>query len=283
MFKKMVYLVSLTAIGYIFYRYWDYYTLPYALRPRHELYNLLKPGGLFGHGVGIIGSAMMILLLLYSVRKRTRLFGRFGAVSRWLDVHIFFGTIGPLLIVLHSTFKLNGIVSISFWSMVSVALSGFVGRYLYIQIPRTLRGRELTLEEIDNRRRALREELMQKYHLEEREIHQVAASLSIKAGQKTLLGLLFGMALADIKRLFTFKKVKRTLMRRHKISKNEAVEFLNMVTEKALLERRKRIWERVHTLFHYWHVFHKPFAIIMYLIMIIHVSVSVWLGYTWIF
>jgi hypothetical protein len=41
--------------------------------------------------------------------------------------------------------------------------------------------------------------------------------------------------------------------------------------------------ENIHKLFYYWHVFHKPFAIIMYLIMIVHIAISVWLGYTWIF
>jgi hypothetical protein len=36
-------------------------------------------------------------------------------------------------------------------------------------------------------------------------------------------------------------------------------------------------------LFHYWHVFHKPFAFIMYIIMLIHIGIALWLGYRWIF
>src|SRR6185503_19373286 len=48
-----------------------------------------------------------------------------------------------------SSFKVGGLVSISFWSMVAVALSGVFGRYLYLQIPRTRAGEELTLAEVE--------------------------------------------------------------------------------------------------------------------------------------
>ena len=39
----------------------------------------------------------------------------------------------------------------------------------------------------------------------------------------------------------------------------------------------------IHQLFHYWHVFHKPFALIMYIVMVIHVTLTTIFGYTWIF
>ncbi len=281
--KRLIYFVALSFIAYVFYRYWGYYSLPYNLRPRHELYNWLKPGGEFSHGLGIIGSAMMLLLLFYSVRKRTRIFKRWGPVSRWLDIHIFFGTIGPLLVILHSTFKLNGIISVSFWSMVLVALSGFVGRYLYTQIPRNLRGRELTLEEIARRSHRLSEELQKRYGIDSQELAQIEKAVSVSNPNISLPVLVFGILIADIRRMFTFKALKKELMRRHRISRVDAANFLQQVNEKALLDRRKLIWEKVHTLFHYWHVFHKPFAVIMYLIMFIHVGITTWLGYTWIF
>jgi hypothetical protein len=43
------------------------------------------------------------------------------------------------------------------------------------------------------------------------------------------------------------------------------------------------MWNAIHQLFHYWHVIHKPFAIIMYIIMFVHILVAVYVGYTWIF
>ncbi|KAA3613167.1 MAG: hypothetical protein D8M58_12730 [Calditrichaeota bacterium] len=276
--KYSLYLISFLFIGYALFTYWDYYILPLELRPRHAEYRFLKPGGLFGHGVGIIGSAMMILLLFYSLRKRTNIFGKIGAISRWLDIHIFFGTVGPLLIILHSTFKLNGIVSVSFWSMVLVALSGFVGRYLYVQIPRTIRGQELSMDDVKKASDVIGQKLQAIYDISIDEINQLEKAIS-----GSVRGSLFAIFFADITRFFKSRSIQRQLQRRRNIPKNKSKQFVELLTEKALYDRRIMIWAKVHKLFHYWHVFHKPFAIIMYVIMLIHTGVSIWLGYTWIF
>ena len=61
---------------------------------------------------------------------------------------------GPVLVTLHTAFKFNGIVSIAYWSMVLVVLSGFVGRYLYVRVPKTLRGTELSHSRSSTRARS---------------------------------------------------------------------------------------------------------------------------------
>ena len=276
--KYFFYLISFSFIAYIFITNWDYYSLAFGLRPRHPEYRFLKPGGLFGHGAGIVGSVMMILLLFYSLRKRTKLFGKAGAIGRWLDIHIFFGTIGPLLIIVHSTFKLNGIVSLSFWSMVLVALSGFVGRYLYVQIPRTIRGQELDLDEVHKKSELIGEKLLSFYNISLEEINQLELAIS-----GSVKGNFSGIFFADIMRFFRTRSIQRQLQRRKNIPKKRTKQFIELLTQKALLDRRILMWAKVHKLFHYWHVFHKPFAVIMYLIMFVHVGITIWLGYTWIF
>lgn len=117
-----------------------YYLTPLEERPRHELYWTLKPGGSHGQLYGVVGSGMMVLMLLYTVRKRFRPLRRWGHLRVWLDLHIYLGIMGPLLIVLHSSFKVQGLVAISFWSMVAVASSGVLGRYLYMRILRSEAG-----------------------------------------------------------------------------------------------------------------------------------------------
>src|SRR5207249_8391634 len=47
----------------------------------------------------------------------------------------------------------------AFWSMLMVTLSGFVGRYLYAQIPRNLNAAVLSMKERQEREAALRKEL----------------------------------------------------------------------------------------------------------------------------
>jgi len=276
--KYTLYTISLATIFYILYSYGSFYLLEYVERPHHPDYKLLKPGGFLSHGLGIGGSNMMMLLLLYSIRKRTRVFGKIGAIRRWLDIHIFLGIIGPLFVILHSTFKLNGIVSISFWSMVLVALSGFFGRYLYIQIPRSIRGQELSKEEILQQRMKLEKKLAESYKIDKKEMEQLenAVAGSVKSG-------FIGMIFADLFRFFRLFRIERQLMRRKRIPKKNIKELMKLLTQKALLDRRIVLLSRVHKLFHYWHVFHKPFAVIMYLIMFVHIGIAWWLGYGWVF
>ena len=112
--------------------------------------------GTGGLAFGIAGSALMLVMQAYSVRKKWKRLGRLGKLPHWLEFHIFCGVLGPVLITFHTSFKFNGIVSVAYWSMVLVVASGFVGRYLYVRIPKTIRGTEVTLEEVGERSRELR-------------------------------------------------------------------------------------------------------------------------------
>ena len=120
-FLFMLYAVTGIILLYFLWNGFDYYSTPVALRVRHPAYKLLKPGGIKSHGLGIIGSLMLLSLLFYSVRKHFKSLQNLGRLSNWLKIHIFFGIAGPLFIILHSTFKLNGLVSVSFWSSVIAA------------------------------------------------------------------------------------------------------------------------------------------------------------------
>jgi hypothetical protein len=58
-------------------------------------------------------------------------------------------------------------------------------------------------------------------------------------------------------------------------------ELERVALQKAFVRRRIVLWDRLHELFHYWHVLHKPFALVMYLFMVVHVAVAVVTGYGW--
>ena len=74
-------------------------------------------------------------------------------------------------------------------------------------------------------------------------------------------------------------RIQKQLMRRKKIPKKNVKNIMKLLTQKALLDRRIALLSKVQRLFHYWHVFHKPFAVIMYLIMFVHIGIAWWLGY----
>jgi hypothetical protein len=254
----------------------DFYGTPLLERGHHPGYWIWKAGGTIGHKLGLVGSAMMVLMLLYSVRRRVGALRRAGPLSRWLDAHIFLGVIGPLLVVLHSTFKVRGLVALSFWSMIVVASSGVLGRYLYLQIPRTRAGEALVLDQLERQDRELSERLRTRFGLGEEQLARLDAVVDTVPSRVGLLRGLLRIVVDDIRlraRLRAFARscgsVPRPLFR----------EFQRVVRHKALARRRLLLWDRLHELFHYWHVLHKPFAVVMYLFMIVHVVVAVMTGY----
>src|SRR5512135_1405286 len=66
----------------------------------------------------------------------------------WLNLHIYLCLSGPFLVALHTAGKLRGVGVYSFWSMMIVAASGVIGRWIYQQFPRTIKGELMSLEEI---------------------------------------------------------------------------------------------------------------------------------------
>jgi hypothetical protein len=45
------------------------------------------------------------------------------------------------------------------------------------------------------------------------------------------------------------------------------------------VRRRIVLWDALHRVFHHWHVLHKPFAVVMYLFVLVHVIVASLTGY----
>lgn len=100
-------------------------------------------GDLFGHGMGILGFILMLMTeTLYSLRKRSRSV-KWGKMSIWLQFHIFTGLVGPYMVLLHTSWKFNGIAGVTTLFTIVIVISGFIGRYIYTRIPRTVDGLEV--------------------------------------------------------------------------------------------------------------------------------------------
>jgi len=253
--------VWLVRLGY------SYYVLPLEERPFHEMHRQLKPSGDIGHGLGIIGTLMILIGVFgYMTRKRWRMLQRWGRLKYWLEFHIFLCTLGPMLVLFHTAFKFGGIVSISFWSMVTVVLSGVFGRYVYVRIPQNVEGRALDWAEIEQIKRTIAERLHQSEELtddQKRSVEQIWSSPNSLRKKKRQVKRVVKGTLAPTSPMYDWL-IEQT-ERMHKLS-----------TDKERINLYKR-------LFKYWHVFHLPFAIIMLLIMLIHVGVSLAFGFYWIF
>jgi hypothetical protein len=112
-------------------------------------YDLIDPKQGIGYWLGITGGTLMLLLLLYPLRKRIRLLHALGPTRIWFRMHMIFGLLGPLLILYHSNFHLGSFNSqVAFYSMLLVAGSGIIGRHFYAGIHRGLYGRKTSLQEV---------------------------------------------------------------------------------------------------------------------------------------
>ena len=128
--------------------YLSIFILIYFGWKNREFSNLTPESGA-GYWLGIIGGSLMLLLLLYPLRKKIRFFDLFGKIKYWFKLHMLFGVLGPVAILFHANFSLGSTNSnVAFFSMVVVATSGLVGRYLYAKIHHGLYGRKASLKEL---------------------------------------------------------------------------------------------------------------------------------------
>jgi hypothetical protein len=267
------YAVGLGAVAYFLFAGASYYLTPIQERARHPGYWTLKPGGSLGLPFGIAGLVMMTVMHLYSARKRFRAMRGLGPLRNWLNGHILLGILGPLFVVLHSSFKVGGLIAISFWSMVAVALSGIFGRYLYLQIPRTRAGEELSLAEVEKQDRELTRRLKDEFGADDAYLAAVEKSAA-PPPVKGLPGALVAM-LGDDTGITGRLRVPPPA----NVPPEVAREVAAIVAQKRLLRRRIALWDATHRLFHHWHVIHKPFAVVMYLFVVLHVAVATLTGY----
>ena len=114
---------------------------------------------LFGHSIGIMGFIMMLMTeTLYSLRKRSRS-ARWGRMSSWLEFHIFTGVVGPYLVLLHSSWKFNGLAGVVMLMTVMIVASGFIGRYIYTAVPRTADGTVMEATQIEEQIGIIQEQM----------------------------------------------------------------------------------------------------------------------------
>lgn len=108
-----------------------------------------RPSGLVGHGLGVAGLLLMLATeILYPLRKRWRGL-RYGPVRSWMQWHVFTGIVGPYLALLHTGGKFHGLAGLlAVWTLMTVA-SGFIGRYLFTAVPRTLSGVEMAASDLE--------------------------------------------------------------------------------------------------------------------------------------
>jgi hypothetical protein len=263
---------------------YEYYSTSIEERFFDANHAALKPSGTWGHGFGIIGTLMMIFgVAIYMIRKRTPKLFNLGYLKYWLELHVFLCTVGPILVLYHTSFKFGGIVSVSFWSMVLVVLSGVIGRFIYIQIPRTIQGKEIDINELVLIRLEIFDKLNQEMLFDYRLLKELDEIASPERYKNITIKNFSSFLFKDFIKIKYFKFRLKKSMKIAGFSKFRIKEINRNVEAELIISRRIGRLRTMQILFKYWHIAHLPFAITMFVIMLIHVGVTIIFGYKWIF
>ncbi|HEY8469210.1 MAG TPA: hypothetical protein VIL18_06185 [Longimicrobiales bacterium] len=270
--------VWIATAGTLLYAGLDYYLLPLPERAYAPGHRVFAPTGVVGWTLGVAGTLFMLVgVSAYAARKRWARLSGLGRLRSWLRFHIFLCTLGPFLIVLHSSFKVRGLISIAFWSMVLVVASGVFGRYVYARIPKTIHGQFRSLQSLRERHAELVE------RLQEAGI-TLPETLSVTAGDvRAARGLLASLFLAvryDLRRRSQRKRIRRYLETRG-VDPGLREALARLADEQLQLEQQIVLLSPFQRLFRYWHTFHVPLATLMLVIALVHVAVAVLFGYMW--
>jgi hypothetical protein len=282
--------VFLVLFAYMLALGWDYYTLPLADRPLHELHSQLRPAGRTGIGLGVLSTLLFAAIYVYPLRKRWTWLRRIGATRHWLNFHITLGLVAPALVAMHAAFKFGGLAGVAYWIMLAVVASGLVGRYFYAQIPRSKRDAEISLAELHQMNLELSEDLrVQRLIPEEAWLPLVTPIRREEALRIPVVTSIARMLALDVARPF-----RMAALRRHALHGWDRVWTLGglLASSHRDLERvvalvRRQSWltakicflDRAGQIFKMWHVVHRPFSAAFLALVAIHIGMAVWMGF----
>jgi hypothetical protein len=251
-----------------------------GMRLQTERYMTPETG--IGYALGIIGGSLMLLLLLYPARKRTRWLSFIGSVKLWFQAHVYLGILGPILVLYHSNFHLGATNSnVALGCMLLVSGSGIVGRYFYTQIHHELYGRQMSLSEMKENAARLQlvntaipflPELAARLEAEEKQLlaesswlpftlRPVASRLRAIRARWRLHGY--------IRRAIKAAVIANPVLKRQK--KRLGRTARDFVHKRLAAIRRVAEFEAYERLFSFWHLLHVPLFFMLLVAGIVHV------------
>ena len=229
-----------------------------------------------GYAMGITGSTMMALLLLYPLRKRLRFMHNWLPVKYWFGTHMMLGVLGPVIILYHCSFSPGSLNSnVALYSMLIVSLSGLLGRFFYVHIHKGLYGRKVLLSELSQDVERKRQELQ----LNSDAMNELIEQLD---GLETVVGHipkgLSGRIALWATSLRKSSQIKKRLKHIDKklVSKNEA----DLDTDKKYYQSVRKYLSSIgevsqymvyESMFSWWHIIHIPLFFLLLISVTVHI------------
>ncbi len=237
----------------------------------------LSAGSEAGYWIGVAGGVAMLALLLYPLRKRVRWMRDWGATRHWFIAHMALGLLGPWLVLLHCGGRIGSLnAGVALGSMAVVALSGVVGRFLYVQVHRGLSQQRLQLAELQSSLQSGRVGLQQRLALVPTALDRL---MDFERAQSRDGARLAGASPWPMLRLWWRVQRLRRALRRDVDAASAQAPLKRQLRRAWLAQADAHLaqwlkvahfasWERLFSL---WHVLHLPFVWVMAVCAVVHV------------
>ncbi|RPI24138.1 MAG: hypothetical protein EHM70_21635 [Chloroflexota bacterium] len=238
--------------------------------------------GLFGHTLGILGFLLMLMTeSLYSLRKRSRS-ARWGRTSSWLQFHIYTGLVGPYMVLLHTSWKFNGLAGLLLLLTMVIVTSGFVGRYIYTAVPRTAEGVVIDAQELNRQIAGVQREL-DRLVVNRAELARFsslskgenASTGNASAFTPTGISLVMGRSLADGMDHLRWQREKRRL---RSLTRDQLTQLERLIKRRRKLDRQLASLASVRRLLALWHTIHVPVGVALFAAALVHILAAIYYG-----
>jgi hypothetical protein len=246
--------------------------------------NGLTPKSGVGYWLGIAGSLLMLLLLVYPLRKRMRSLRVIGTVAFWFRAHMILGVLGTVLILWHANFRFGSINSnVALVAMLIVTTSGICGRYLYGKIHHGLYGRKAAVREILADVEALKGHISANLPVAHRTIAQLNAfaRLGTAAPKGVFAGLVFWPVISWRGRLVRMRLIAdaqrviglegRRFEQSRRVQRQRIAVVADLVSMHVAAVKKAAAFTFYERLFSLWHFLHMPLFLLLVIAAIIHV------------
>ena len=271
---RVIYAVAgVSVLAYLAWKGWDYYPLARLERKVSPLHKALRSAGPWGHGVGIVATAIMLSNFFYAVRKRSRALTGLGNIKGWLDFHVFVGFMSPLVIAFHAAFQMNNqLASGTYAALAVVVTTGIIGRYIYGLVP----AHGDTAEELEDL--AANFERLRAFAAPELSSTRGGAALLDRATSPVRSGSLIALFVR-----FPFEtaalQIRLAMLSRRLENPEHYPDIRAALLKLARLRWQLRFYGSLKALLRGWRLFHATLAVFLVLALTAHIGVALYLGY----
>ncbi len=257
----------------------DFYMLPIEARPVHERYAELRPSSGLGLWFGVVASVLIVVNLLYLLRRAQKLGFKFGSLRLWMTSHVATGILALLLALLHGGMAPRDTVGgHALWALAALLATGAIGRYFYAWVPRATNGRELELAEIKLRLGRLAEtwDESQKAFVE-RARSEVARLVDARQWKSSLPGRVLALVggQRDLRRVLSVLAQEGHAAG---VPPERVDETLLLARQAHRLALMAAHYEDLRALLNSWRYLHRWVAALMVVLVVVHIVYALTYG-----